>query len=253
MLLLGSVGAAELDEAPHQGWLASGCPDPGGSPLAEEGVLDRDGGAGEFELARRGWLLAGFERLGGGQEPGHVGDRGVGVDEADRGLADVDDRGHVRDRFACVLDPEEVRNGVIGLDLARRLHGDLAIVVVLQPQPHQPGHHDLAPRRRHERPRSLDPVDRPVADEEIERRPDHRARDAELFFDLALGGKAGSRLPSLDLQHHLQRRGKLEIKRYIAVAIKPAAAGKGNIGRSLGPARSSLGGLDHASTENTFD
>src|SRR6188768_60380 len=102
---------------------------------------------------------------------------------------------------------------------ASAANDDRAIVLTLQPQPDQPGHLDLAPRRRDEGARSLDAVNSSVADEEIECRPDHRTRDAELFFDLALGGKAGAGLPALDLQHYLQDSGKLEVQRYVAVAI----------------------------------
>ena len=135
--------------------------------------------------------------------------------------------------MSLVLDLEEVRNGAVGPALARAEHGDRAIVVALQPQSDQPGDLDLAPRRGDEGSRSLDAEDGPVADEEIERRPDHRPRDFELFFDLALGGKARAGLPGADLQHHLQRRGELEVERYVAVAIKPAAASQGDIGESL--------------------
>ena len=136
------------------------------------------------------------------------------------GSADVDDRGYVCDRRLPILDLEEVRHGAVGPALARAEHGDRQVVLTLERQFDQPGHLDLTPRRGDEGSRSLDPDDGAVADEEVKRRPDHRPRDVELFFELAFGGKAGAGLPGPDLQHHLEGRCKLEVERYLTVAVK---------------------------------
>src|SRR5262249_33738107 len=146
-------------------------------PLAEKGVLDRDGCTGEVEPAGLGQLCAGLERPRRGKQPGNVGDGEKGVDKEDRWLTGVDDRGYVCDRGLPILDLEEVPHGAVGSALACAVHGNRQIAVTLKRQLDQPGHLDLTPRRGDKGPRTLDPDDGAIADEKVKRRPDHRPRN----------------------------------------------------------------------------
>src|SRR6185295_9614632 len=116
----------------------------------------------------------------------------------------------------------------------------------------QAGHREFRAGGGDERARSLDSEDRAVADEQLEGGPDHRARDFELFLQLALRGKARAGLPGSKLQHSVQLRGELEVKRYPAAPVQLAPAAERNLRRLLGPAPKGLSWLGHLNAQDTF-